>query len=124
MTLKYTVEIRVENIGIKIDKDEIDDIFEYEYRGFSAVEFEEEINDEKISYPRGESENSGFGLYKCNQLVKLFAGSIKLENSLKISDGYKNTFLLTIPTNIVNQKKIFKKMESRLSEKFKPSYKE
>lgn len=119
VTLKYSAQIRVENIGIKIDKDEIDDIFEYKYRGFSAVEFEEEINDEKISYPRGERENSGFGLYKCNILVKLFSGSIKLENSLKVSNGYKNTFLLTIPTNIVNQKKIFKKMETRLTEKFK-----
>jgi putative methionine-R-sulfoxide reductase with GAF domain len=119
VTLKHSVQIRIENIGIGINEDEVDDIFEYEYRSFNALEYEEEIEEEKVSYPRGERENAGYGLYKCKELMKLISGGIRLEDSVKVGSGYKNIFLLTIPTTFMNQKKVMKEMEERLTEKFK-----
>ncbi len=116
--LKFTLALRVESIGIKIDDDEIDDIFEKGYRGFFATEFEEKIGEKKISYPTKESENAGFGLYKCNKLVKLFAGTIELEKSCETNEGYKNIFLLTIPTNLVNQQQILKKLGDNFKSKY------
>ena len=119
ITLKHIVQIRVENIGIQIKEDEVDDIFEYEYRGFSAVEFEEEIDGEKISYPRSDGKNAGLGLYKSKKIAKLFSGALKLEDSTKDKRGYKNIFLLTIPTRLVNQPQILDLLENRLLKKFK-----
>ncbi len=116
--LKFLTKIYIENMGIEIKEDEKYDIFEYGYRGFEALTFEEEIGDKKVSYPRGESENSGFGLYKCNKLVKFFDGSIKLEDSLRTSKGYKNRFVLTIPAKMINQNRLMKKMNESLSKKF------
>ncbi len=119
ISLRYITKIYIENIGLKIHSDEIDDIFNYGYRGFEVLEFEEKIGDEKVSYPRGESENSGFGLYKCKKLVKFFDGTIKLEESQKTQKGYKNRFLLTIPAKRINQSAIMKEMNQSLSKKFK-----
>ncbi len=119
ITLKHIVQIRIENIGIEIKEDEVDDIFEYEYRGFSAVEFEEEIDGEKVSYPRSDGKNSGLGLYKSKKIAKLFGGSLKLEDSSKDKSGYKNTFLLSIPTRFVNQTEILDILENKLLKKFK-----
>ncbi len=116
--LKYITKIYIENIGIEIKEDEIDDIFEYGYRGFEALEFEEEIGEKKISYPRGQSENSGFGLYKCKKLVKFFDGTIKLQESQRTSKGYKNRFVLTIPAKMINQNRVMKEMSESLSKKF------
>ncbi len=118
VTLKHSLQIRIENVGIGIHEDEIDDIFEYEYRGFNALNFEEEIGEEIVSYPRGEKENAGYGLYKCKKLMKLIGGSIKLEDSVKVANGYKNTFLLTIPTTLVNQKKVLHELVNSLNRRF------
>jgi len=103
-----SIRIYIKNDGLSIRKDEEIDIFKYGYRGFSIKGYEENINGERVSYVRKESENLGIGLYKSNEIVKkILSGEIRLNREKSIIPNAEiNTFEIIFPKAILNKERM------------------
>jgi len=101
-----TIRISIKNDGLKIRNNEVNDIFQYAYRGFSTQNYSENIDGKRVSYESKENENLGIGLYKSNQLVKkILAGEIRLRREVStIVNGAVNTFEIIIPIHLAEEK--------------------
>jgi signal transduction histidine kinase len=97
----HSIYISIKNDGLEIKKGEEIDIFKYGYRGFTARDYEEEIEGEKINYKSREDENLGIGLYKCNEIVKkILGGEIRLKREVhNVKNMAVNTFEIIMPLN-------------------------
>ena len=96
----YYYNIYIENIGYKIDKEEISDIFRKGVRGRVT----KEILKDKEEFKESISENKGIGLFFVKEILKSIKGNVKIVENTPIDNRFsKNLFEIKIPIKYVRK---------------------